>query len=77
MGSDLKPRLSKKSKGTDTYLKYSGLAIQILITLALAGWGGYVLDQKMGWKFPFALLGFIFIAFAGIIILLYRSINAE
>ncbi|HMP98474.1 MAG TPA: AtpZ/AtpI family protein [Cyclobacteriaceae bacterium] len=58
-------------------MKYSGLAIQMLITIGLAGWAGYALDKWIGWKFPAAMLGFILIAFAGTIYQLYRSLNRD
>jgi hypothetical protein len=75
MASDNKQNLNKKQEATNNYLKYSGLAIQMLVTLGLAGWAGYYIDNKMGWSFPFALLSFILLAFIGLMVILYRSLN--
>jgi F0F1-type ATP synthase assembly protein I len=40
----------------DNYLKYSGLAFQMLAAIGLAVWGGIKLDTWMGNKFPFFLM---------------------
>lgn len=65
----------KKSKPYNTYLKYSGLGLQLLLLIAGAGWLGYRLDQYVGFRFPLFLLLFVLAAFAGAIYNLYRSIN--
>jgi len=64
-----------QQKPSNSYLRYSQLGIQLLLTIGLAAWGGYALDKKLGLKFPAFLLTFIFIAFGGSMYLLYRSLN--
>ena len=39
-------RTSKKSKPLNKYVKFSGMAIQMGITIALGAWGGQKLDEK-------------------------------
>ncbi len=51
-------------KQVNSYLKYSGIAFQMLATIALAVWAGIALDGYMAWRFPaatvsFALLGIL------------------
>lgn len=61
----------------NTYLKYSGLGLQLLLTIGVAGWVGHKLDQYLSIQFPVFLLLFGLGAFAGTIYQLYRSINKE
>jgi len=63
-----------KNEG-NAYLKYSSLALQLLITLGIFGWLGYWLDGYLGLSFPVFMLLFGFGAFAGMMVQLYRSIN--
>ncbi|MDH4057237.1 MAG: AtpZ/AtpI family protein [Cyclobacteriaceae bacterium] len=65
----------KKQSPSNTYLKYSGLAIQLLVSIGVFGWIGYKLDKYLGIQFPVFLLIFGFSAFVGMMYLLYRSIN--
>jgi hypothetical protein len=65
----------KQQKPSDTFLRYSGLGIQLLVTIGAAAWGGYALDKYIGLKFPAFLLTFIFVAFGGTMYLLYRALN--
>ena len=66
-----------KQKPFNTYLKYSGLAFQLLAAIAVFGWIGHKIDQALDMQFPAFLLGLGFIAFAGMMYQLYRSINKE
>jgi ATP synthase protein I len=72
---DPDPSGAKKPKPSDSYIKYSGLGVQLLLTIGLAAWGGYSLDKHLGIKFPAFLLTFVFVAFGGSMYLLYRSLN--
>lgn len=74
------PGKSNTSNGKDqvnSYLKYSGLAIQLLVAIVFFGWLGYKFDAYLGIQFPVFMLFFGFLAFAGMMIQLYRSINKE
>jgi hypothetical protein len=68
------PKPSPK-KQVDSYLKYSGLALQLLAAIGFFGWLGYKLDNYLGLGFPVFMLLLGFLAFAGMMIQLYRSLN--
>jgi len=61
----------------NAYLKYSGLAIQLLAAIGFFGWMGYLLDSYLEFTFPVFMLLFGFLAFVGMMIQLYRSINSN
>lgn len=70
---------TRKSKPSDrssgSYLKYSGLAFQMLAAIGVAGWLGYLLDGRLELKFPAFMLLFGFMAFGGMMYQIYRSVN--
>ncbi|MCU0356124.1 MAG: AtpZ/AtpI family protein [Cyclobacteriaceae bacterium] len=69
------PTSRNKSNPSDDYLKYSSLAVQLLVTIGLFGWLGHQLDLYLGLQFPVFLLLLGGIAFAGMMYQLYRTIN--
>ncbi len=69
------PSGQKKPNLSDDYLKYSSLALQLLVTIGLFGWLGHRLDLYLGLQFPLFLLLFGGIAFAVMMFQLYRTIN--
>ena len=71
------PSLNKKPKPYNNYLKYSGLAIQLLAAMVLMGWLGYLLDNSLALKFPAFMLLFGFTAFGGMMYQVYKSINKD
>ena len=76
----LKPGRStpnKKSKHSSNYLRYTGLALQLLITIAVCGWIGYKADQYFGNKYPILMLLLGFLGFGGSMYQVYRSINRQ
>lgn len=75
MDKDPEPLDKKKPKAFNNYVKYSGLAFQLVGTIGLAGWLGYLLDNYLGLKFPLFILIFTLTAFTGTIYSLYRSFN--
>jgi F0F1-type ATP synthase assembly protein I len=68
---------NKKLSQYNSYLKYSGLAIQLLLVIAVFGWLGYQLDQKLGYRIPVFMLVFGFLSFVGMMYQIYRSINRQ
>jgi F0F1-type ATP synthase assembly protein I len=66
---------SDKQKPVNAYLKYSGLAFQLLATIGAFGWLGYKLDQFLSLKFPAFMLLFGLMAFGGMMYQVYRSLN--
>ena len=69
------PSPNRKQSQSNGYLKYSGLAIQLLVAIGVCGWLGHMLDDYLGINFPAFLLLFGFLAFGGMMYQIYRSIN--
>ena len=67
----------KDKEEPNNFLKYSGLGIQLLVSIGLAAWLGLKLDGYFELKFPIFLMLLVFIVFAGSIYMLYRSINKD
>ena len=67
----------KKSNQTNdnNVLKYSGLAVQLLGAIGIFGWLGHLLDNYLSFKFPVFMLLLGFVAFAGMMVQLYRAVN--
>ncbi len=68
------PSLNKKPSQSNTYLKYGGLAFQLLAAIGVFGWLGYLLDKRLN-LIPLFTLLFGFLAFGGMMYQIYRSIN--
>lgn len=68
---------NKKLSPYNSYLKYSGLAIQLLATIGICGWIGYRLDRWVEFKYPVFMLTFGLLGFAGIMYQVYKSINRQ
>jgi hypothetical protein len=64
-----------KQNPSNSYLKYSGLAVQLLLVIGVFGWIGYKIDEKLAIKFPAFMLALGFLSFAGMMYQVYRSIN--
>ena len=71
------PSSNPKLKPYNSYLKYSSLAFQLLAAIGIFGWLGYELDQYLQLKFPAFMLLLGFLAFAGMLYQVYKSINKE
>jgi F0F1-type ATP synthase assembly protein I len=69
------PSTNKKLNQYNSYLKYSGLAIQLLAAIGLSGWIGYKIDQWLEFRYPIFMLTLGFLGFGGIMYQVYRSIN--
>jgi len=61
----------------NAYLKYSGLGLQLLLTILVTGWIGYKIDQHFALKFPVFMLLLGFAAFGGTLFQLYRKLKKE
>jgi F0F1-type ATP synthase assembly protein I len=77
MPESQEPSQPKKLSQYNNYLKYSGLAVQLLATIGVCGWLGYKLDQWLELKYPVFMLILGFLGFGGIMYQVYRSINKE
>jgi hypothetical protein len=67
----------EKKKPVNTFLKYSGLGLQMMASIGLGAWLGMKLDQYLELKFPVFLLTFVFSIFGGLMFQLYRSLNKD
>lgn len=67
----------KIKTGTNSYLKWSGLAFQLLGGIGLFGWLGYKLDNHLELKFPVFMLLFGFLVFGGIMYQVYKSVKNQ
>jgi F0F1-type ATP synthase assembly protein I len=75
MADSADPSRKPKLNPYNNYLKYSGLAFQLLATLFLCGWIGYKIDGWLDMKYPVFLIVLGFVGFAGSIYQLYRTVN--
>lgn len=72
---DQDPSDPKKQKPFDSYLRYSGLGLQLFATIGIAAWAGFKLDRYIGIRFPAFLLSFVLLAFIGSMVVLYKALN--
>jgi len=68
---------NNKKNQPNTFLKFSGLGIQMVAAIGLAAWLGLKLDKYLGIEFPVFLLTFVFVIFGGMMYQLYRSLNND
>lgn len=68
---------SRKPSPANSYLKYSGLAIQLLATIFVCGWIGYKLDEWLELRYPIFMILLGLIGFAGIMYQVYKSVNRQ
>jgi len=66
-----------KKENSNSFLKYSSLGLQIVVTLGVGAWLGLKLDRYFELTFPVFLLTFVFTLFGGIMYQLYRTLNKE
>jgi F0F1-type ATP synthase assembly protein I len=66
-----------QKKPVNNFIKYSGLGLQMVISIGLGAWLGLKLDQYLELKFPAFLLIFVFVIFGGLMYQLYRSLNKD
>ncbi len=66
-----------KKKPVNNFLKYSGLGLQMMVSIGVGAWLGLKLDQYLELKFPVFLLTFVFVIFGGLMYQLYQSLNKD
>jgi ATP synthase protein I len=64
-------------KQPNSFIKYSGLGLQMLVTLGVGAWLGLKLDQYLELKYPVFLITFVFVLFGGVMVQLYRNLNKD
>lgn len=72
-----RPQNQDQKKPVNSYMKYSGLAFQLLASIGFFGWLGYKLDQKLSSEFPAFMLLFGFLAFGAVMYQVYKSLKQE
>lgn len=75
MADSADPSRNPKQSQYNSYLKYSGLAIQLMATLFVCGWLGHKIDNWLSLKYPVFMIVLGLVGFAGIIYQVYKSIN--
>jgi hypothetical protein len=77
MAESPEPSRNKKPNQSNSYLKYSGLAVQLLATIGVLGWIGHRIDLWRGLKFPVWMLTLGFFGFVGTMYQVYKAITKE
>jgi len=75
MGQSQDPSRPRKPSPSNNYLKYGGLAFQLLVVIGVFGLIGYKIDQWLGLRIPAFTLILAFAGFGGMMFQIYRSIN--
>ncbi|RPE12446.1 AtpZ/AtpI family protein [Chitinophaga lutea] len=55
---------SSRKKPHNLLWRYAGLAFQMMAAIGIALWGGYMLDQWIGMRFPLFMIIFSLLALA-------------
>ncbi|MBD1397256.1 AtpZ/AtpI family protein [Pontibacter sp. JH31] len=71
---DQKPRREESFK---SYLKYSGLAFQMIGAMVLAAWAGTKLDETMGNENPWMTIVLLVLAVVASLVLVIMSLNKK
>jgi F0F1-type ATP synthase assembly protein I len=69
-----KQKQNPKQSQLNSYLKYSGLAFQMIGVIGLAVWAGWELDQYLGLRFPVFLIVLSLMSVTASIILIIKSL---
>jgi len=65
----------KPTKQYNDYLKYSGLAFQMMATAGIATWIGYKIDQYLELRFPAFTISLLLVSLIGVIYWLIKSVT--
>ncbi len=71
------PEEKDNEGGAKPYLKYSGLAFQMIGVMVLAAWGGMALDEHFGTKNPWFTIGLLVAAVVASMMLVIISLNKK
>ncbi|WP_343031382.1 AtpZ/AtpI family protein [Xanthovirga aplysinae] len=72
-----KKKVKQTQKQFDQYLRYSGLAFQMMATISIGVWGGIKIDEWMGNEFPIFTVVFSLLAIVGAIVSVIKSLPEE
>ncbi|MBK9272580.1 MAG: AtpZ/AtpI family protein [Saprospiraceae bacterium] len=65
----------KKSSSAHAYMRYSGMAIQIFVFLAIAAYAGQFMDKKYACIKPYWTISFVTLSFLMIMVWLYYNLR--
>jgi F0F1-type ATP synthase assembly protein I len=71
------PENEKKDGGVKPYMKYSGLAFQMIAVMVLAAWGGMKLDEHFATQNPWFTIGLMVVAVVASMVLVILSLNKK
>lgn len=63
-------------KSSNKYLKYTGIAFQLAVLVAIAIWAGSKIDEKMQNEMPYMTALLVLLVFTGFMINLLRDLNS-
>ncbi|MBB6609796.1 AtpZ/AtpI family protein [Pontibacter sp. Tf4] len=66
-----------KDGGVKPYLRYSGLAFQMIAVMVLAAWGGMKLDEHFATQNPWFTIGLLVLAVVASMVLVVLSLNKK
>ncbi|EMR01820.1 AtpZ/AtpI family protein [Cesiribacter andamanensis] len=68
---------SQKQNQLNSYVRYSGLAFQMMAAIGLAVWGGMKLDAWLGMRFPVFLVVLTLMSVAATLIITIKSLPKD
>ena len=71
------PDNKEKQSQAKQYMKYSGIAFQMIAVLLLALWGGMKLDEKMGMENPIFTVVFLLLGVGGSMYLIIKGVTKK
>lgn len=74
---DKRPGQDPNGGGIPPFLRFSGLAFEMLATIGLATTGGYYLDRYLALRFPAFLISFAILSLVGSLYLLYKRLPKD
>lgn len=73
----MQPDKKGHNRPFNPYVRYSGLGLQLLLTIGVAGWLGHKLDQHLSLEFPVFLLLFVLMGLAGTLYKIYQALKRD
>lgn len=67
----------QKQNQLNSYLRYSGLAFQMMAVIGLAVWGGMKLDAWLNMRFPVFLVTLTLMSVAATLVITIKSLPKE
>jgi membrane protein DedA with SNARE-associated domain len=69
--------LTAKPSQSNQYLKYSGMALQLFVLLAIGAWGGQKLDEMLKTSQPYFTIALILLFTTGFFYKLVKDLNRK